>query len=221
MRELAITAVLYLLATTGFAAEHEVEVLGSGAAPVRLSPSTVEGTSSSPGKAGSSRDFQVRFLLDNTSDHTLTLVGVEAVLYAPTGELRGFHDFTFPVHLKPHTRGHYVLYRTGRFKVQGDERIVLMPLLARGRGYRWKASLEALDEVLAGRPDAKQLTPQNPPPPPDPEGGEGGNCGSECSSQQDRCSSKCPCGMSNFTCTCSAGNLSISCSCFQCPVPQG
>jgi hypothetical protein len=174
--------------------------------------------------------FGFEFRALNTSPVPLTRIGVEAVVFSPTGEPKGFYQFQIKTNLKPGIWA-YLGYGTsksgpGKIKINAEagDRIVLMPYAATGPGSSWQAAISDLSEVHAALKAAQgdasfvnlrgALLPQNPAPPGDP--GNSGTC-LACQNAYSQCEGICKCGVSSVSCNCS--DNSQACSCFQCPVP--
>jgi hypothetical protein len=173
--------------------------------------------------------FAFEFRALNTGPAPLTRLGIEAVVFSPAGEPKGFYQFQIKTNLKPGVWTYlgYGTSKTGKVKIDAaaTDRIVLMPYAANGQGLSWQASSSDLSEahlsLKAAQGDAAlvnirgTLTSQNQPPPGDP--GSSNTC-LACQNAYSQCEGVCKCGVSSVSCNCS--DNSQSCSCFQCPAPK-
>ena len=184
-------------------------------------------TSTPPPAAHGLFAFEFRAL--NTSPGALTRIGVEALVFSPGGELKGFYQFQIKTNLKPGVTSYlgYGTSKTGPGKipiqVAAGDRVVLMPYAARGPETSWQASSADLSEARAALKAAQgdaslvnirgSVTSQNQNP------GDPGSTGTclACQNAYSQCETVCKCGVSSVSCNCS--DNSQACSCFQCPKP--
>lgn len=174
--------------------------------------------------------FAFEFRALNTGSEPLSRIGVEAMVFSPSGEPKGFYQFQIKTNLKPGVAAYlgYGTSKTGPGKIPinaaAGDRIVLIPYAAAGPGSSWQAASSDLSEAHASLKAAKGdasfvnvrggVVSQNQTPPGDP--GSTGTC-LACQNAYTQCESVCKCGVSSVSCNCS--DNSQACSCFQCPPP--
>ncbi len=224
---LITTAALLLfgLSSADAAVFRPGDVVNLSGAPFEISP--VQTSTPAPPAHGLFA-FELRAL--NLSHGALTRIGVEALVFSPGGEPKGFYEFQIKTNLKPGVST-YLGYGTSKvgpgkipIHVAAGDRVVLMPYAAQGPETSWQASsadlAEARAALKAAQGDASlanirgAVTSQNQTPPGDP--GSSGTC-LACQNAYSQCEAVCKCGVSSVSCNCN--DNSQSCSCFQCPKP--
>ncbi len=182
---------------------------------------------------GGKDGLSVRYAIVNTSNETLTRVGIEVAAFYPSGQAKGFHVFTIKARIAPGERL-VGTYATAHYHIAAGDRLVMVPYSAAGATLRWVMGQEDFTAVIRslesaqGEAAAARMVnlqepsvgpPQNPYVPGDP--GNGGSCLSTCQAASTHCEATCRCGVSSTSCTCNPdGSLTTSCSCFQCPPPK-
>lgn len=220
---LTASLLLAALSPLGATVFRPGDVVNLPGAPFEISAAQA----STPARSSSGL-FAFELRARNIGPRVLTRIGVEAVVFSPLGDPRGFYEFQIETNLKPGVAT-YLGYGTSQagpgktpIAVEGGDRIVLMPYAAKGPGTRWQAAASALAEareaLKAAEGDASKVelrgapSAQNQTAPADPAADE--TCAVS-QSTYSRCEATCQCGVSSVSFNCTEN--SQACGCFPCP----